>query len=213
MPLLRVLWIILLALFAFVTLALWWPVMLSVEGSLALPKGAEVTLNIRFFSGLIRLKYRLKANLYEKPPLHVLLYHGKEEPRVLWRPGQEPGPKKKPRTKRMALPLREIWRHVDIRRLRITGELGIKDDAFYTAMLSGLLSSTLQAGLIAVCADKKNSEIVIDIAPQFSGDSLRLNLEGIAGCSPIHIISAILIWHLKNRKGQATVWHILSKTS
>ena len=175
----HVLWIILLAIVGLLLLALVWPISLHVEGVLTLPRGAEATARLLFFSGLFRLTYRIKANLYEKPPLHVLLFHGKESPRVLWRPGQE----KKPRTKRMELPLRQIWRHVRIRRLNITGALGVKDDAFYTALLSGMLSSLLQATLAAGCGGK-DAAPAIDIAPDFSGGRLLLNLEGIASCPP-----------------------------
>lgn len=204
----HILWIILLALLGLVLLAIWWPVMLHVEAALSLPKGAEVTARIRFFSGLFTLTYRIKANLYEKPPLHILLYQGEEAPRVLWRPGQEES-----RAGRMKLPFRKIWRHVRVKRLRVTGSLGVRDDAFYTALLSGLASSLLQVGLAVAFSHKSGPEPVVDIAPDFNGDCLLLNLEGIAGCPPVHIMNAILIWHLKNRKGQATVWHILSRTS
>lgn len=200
--------IIVLSLLAIILLALWWPVRLDVQAQLDMPRRAQVTLLIRFFSGLVRLRYKLEANLLSEPSLTLLLYQGEEAPRVLWRPGQS-----RPRTQRMGLPFRKIWRHVRLKRLWLLGELGIRDDAFWTVIFTGTLCAALQSLLVAACADKEQSALDVRVLPDFTGDRLRLNLEGIADCPPIHIISAIMIWHLKNRKGQATVWHILSKTS
>lgn len=204
--------IILLLLLLLIAVALWWPVELTLAAALAMPRGAEVKLQIRFFHGLIRLNYRLRANLYEEPPLHVLLFHGEEKPRVLWKPGR-PKKDKRPKEGRMKLPFERIWRHIRIKKLQAGVEVGVKDDAFLTVLFTGLLSSALQALYAVVGSEKKDAPLEMKLTPDFSKDSFRLNLEGIACCPPVHIISAILIWHLKNRKGQATVWRILSKTS
>lgn len=204
--------IILLLLLLLIAIALWWPVELTLAAALTLPRGAEVKLQIRFFHGLIRLKYRLRANLYEDPPLHVLLYHGEEAPRVLWKPGKQKK-EKRPKEGRMGLPFERIWRHIRIKKLQADIEIGIKDDAFLTVLFTGLLSSFLQASYAFAGAEKRDAPLELHLMPAFSKDRFRLNLEGIACCPPVHIISAILIWHLKNRKGQATVWRILSKTS
>ncbi len=204
--------IILLLMLLLIAVALWWPVELTLTAALTLPRGAEVKLQIRFFHGLFRLKYRLRANLYEEPPLHVLLYHGEEEPRVLWKPGR-PKKERRPKEGRMKLPLERIWRHIRIKKLQAGVEIGIRDDAFLTMLFTGLVSSLLQALYASAGAEKRDAPLELHLTPEFSKDSFRLNLEGIACCPPVHIISAILIWHLKNRKGQATVWRILSKTS
>ncbi|HWR22344.1 MAG TPA: hypothetical protein VN366_02610 [Feifaniaceae bacterium] len=204
--------IILLLLLLLIVVALWWPVELTFAAKLIMPRGAEVKLQVRFFHGLIRLNYRLRANLYDKPALHVLLYQGKEKPRILWKPDQ-PKKEKKPKEGRMKLPFQEIWRHIRIKKLRAGVEVGVKDDAFLTVLFTGFLSSFLQASYAAAGAGKRDAPLEMNLTPDFSKDSFRLNLEGIACCPPVHIISAILIWHLKNRKGQATVWRILSKTS
>lgn len=203
---------ILLLLLLLIAVALWWPVELTLAAALTLPRGAEVKLQVRFFHGLIRLKYRLRANLYEEPPLHVLLYQGEEAPRVLWKPGKLKK-EKRPKEGRMKLPFARIWRHIRIKKLQAGVEIGVKDDAFLTVLLTGLFSSFLQASYAAAGTEKRDAPLELHLTPEFSKDSFRLNLEGIACCPPVHIISAILIWHLKNRKGQATVWRILSKTS
>jgi hypothetical protein len=113
----------------------------------------------------------------------------------------------------MQLPLHVVWRHIRLDKLHVTGELGIKDDAFWTVLFAGALCALLQTAMVYACAEKKQSALEVRISPSFSMDCLRLNLEGIAGCPPIQIIIAITMWHLKNRKGQKAVWHILSKTS
>lgn len=202
------LWIILLILLAVVGIALCYPVRLLLKASLEAPKAVAADLELQFFSGLFRLQYRLEATFLQEPYLTVRLFHGEESPRVLWRLGQ-----KKARAKRMGLPLNEVWRHIRLDKLHISGELGIRDDAFWTVLFACALCALLQSAMVYVCAEKKQSALEVRIAPAFTMDCLRLNLEGIAGCPPIHIISAIMIWHLKNRKGQKAVWHILSKTS
>lgn len=202
------LFIILLILLGTVAFTVIYPVRLFVQAGLEAPKGGEIYFELQFFSGLFKLKYKLEINILREPYLTVRLYHGEEAPRVLWRAGE-----KKARTKRMNLPLKEVWRHVRLRKLHVSGELGISDDAFWTVMFSGVLFAVLQSLLVYACAEKEPSALQVKVVPAFSTDCLRLNLEGIAGCPPIHIISAILIWHLKNRKGQKAVWRILSKTS
>lgn len=201
-------WIIILSILTVIIVALYWPVRLDLQAKMDMPRRAQATLHILFFSGLVQLKYKLEANLLSEPSLTLLLYHGEEAPRVLWRPGQS-----RPRTQRMDFPLRNIWRHVRLKRLWLLGELGIRDDAFWTVILSGALCAALQSLLVAACAEKEQTAIDVRVLPDFTKSSLRLNLEGIADCPPIHIISAIMIWHLKNRKGQKAIWHILSKTS
>ena len=200
--------IVLLILLGVVVLAVSYPVRLYVQAGLEAPKGGDINFELQFFSGLFRLKYKLEINILREPYLTVRLHHGEETPRVLWRVGQ-----KKARTKRMNLPLQEVWQHVRLHKLHVDGELGIYDDAFWTVMFSGVLFAILQSVLVYTCAEKDPSALQVKVMPAFSTDCLRLNLEGIAGCPPIHIISAILIWHLKNRKGQKAVWRILSKTS
>ena len=202
------LWIVVLVLLALIGIALCYPVRLLLKASLEAPKIVAADLELRFFNGLVRLRYRFEATILQEPYLTVRLYHGEEAPRVLWRLGQ-----KKARTKRMRLPLNEIWRHIRLDRLHITGELGIRDDAFWTVLFAGALCALLQSVMVYACAEKKQSVLEVRITPAFTMDCLRLNLEGIAGCPPIHIIIAIMVWHLKNRKGQKAVWHILSKTS
>lgn len=202
------LWIVALLLLAAIGIALCYPVRLLLKANLEAPKAVAADLELQFFSGLFRLQYRLEATLLREPYLTIRLFHGKEAPRVLWRLGQ-----KKARTKRMGLPLNKVWRHIRLDKLHISGELGIRDDAFWTVLFAGALCALLQSAMVYVCAEKKQSALEVRIAPAFTMDCLRLNLEGIAGCPPIHIISAIMIWHLKNRKGQKAVWHILSKTS
>lgn len=202
------LWIVALLLFSVIGVALCYPVRLLLKANLEAPKVVAANLEIRFFSGLFRLRYRLEVTLLREPYLTVRLYHGEEAPRVLWRLGQQ-----KARTRRMRLPLHEIWRHIRLDRLYISGELGIRDDAFWTVLFAGALCALLQSVMVYACAEKKQSALEVRIAPAFTMDCLRLNLEGIAGCPPIHIIIAIMIWHLKNRKGQKAVWHIQSKTS
>lgn len=201
------LWIIVLLL-AVVGIALCYPVRLLLKANLEAPKIVVADLEVQFFSGLCRLRYRLEVTLLQDPYLTVRLYHGEEAPRILWRLGQ-----KKARTKRMKFPLNEIWRHVRLEKFHVTGELGIRDDAFWTVLFAGALCALLQSALVYACAEKNQSTLEVRIAPAFTMDCLRLKLEGIAGCPPIHIIIAIMIWHLKNRKGQKAVWHILSKTS
>ena len=204
--------IILLLLLLLIVVVLWWPVELMLWAALTMPRGAEVKLEIRFLHGVFRLRYRLCANLFDEPPLTVLLYHGKEAPRVLWKPGKQPK-KKKPKEGRMKLPFERIWRHIRIKKIQASGEIGVKDDAFLTVLFTGILCSSAQALYAAAGSNKRDAPLELKFAPDFAKDNFRLNLEGIACCPPVHIISAILIWHLKNRKGQATVWRILSKTS
>ncbi len=193
---------------ALLAAALIWPVRLKVNLRLDMPRGAKAQINICFYGGLFRLSYLLEANLLKKPSLFVFINKGSEEPRIIWRPGQG-----SPREGRMKFPLKSIWEHVLLKRLYINGEIGVKDDAFLAVMLAGASSVALQCVLFACCAAEFHKALSIKILPDFTKDIFNLKLEGIADCPPIHIISAIVIWHLKNRKGQMAAWRILSKTS
>lgn len=200
--------IFILAFAALLAAALIWPVRLSVNLRLNMPEGAKAQIKIRFYGGLFHLAYMLEANLLKKPSLFVFINKGDEKPRVVWRPGLH-----SPREGRMKLPLKNIYEHVLIKRLHISGEIGVKDDAFLAVMLTGAFSVALECVLLACCAAEFYKGLSVKVLPNFTKDIFSLNLEGIADCPPIHIISAILIWHLKNRKGQKAAWHILSKTS
>ncbi len=184
-----------------------WPVRLTVCVDIDMPRGAEGELEICFLGGIVRLEYGLECNVLE-PSRFLLLNKKGKEPRVLLRLGQ------KKQAKRVAFPVKQILPHVRVRRLRVSGEVGLRQDAFYTAMLTGVLSLLCQhIWLLFINGKKRYEENCICIRPAFNESCLRLNLEGIVLCAPIHIIIAIIFYGSKNRKGQKTAWRILSKTS
>jgi hypothetical protein len=176
------------------------------QANLEARKPLRQTLNYSFLAAYIVCVTGWRLPFCRAIPDGQAVSRGRIAPRFV-----EIGPKEGAR-KRMGLPLNEVWRHVRLDKLHISGELGIRDDAFWTVLFAGALCALLQSAMVYVCAEKKQSALEVRIAPAFTMDCLRLNLEGIAGCPPIHIISAIMIWHLKNRRGKG-VWHILSKTS
>lgn len=201
---------ILLAVLGLVALALWWPVYVGVEAELLGLDRAELRLQLRFFSGLIRLKLCFSFHILKAPTLRLYRI-SKKGRKELWALGQ---PQKKPEKAlgKNGVPISEIWAHTRVKRLHVSGELGVRDDAFFTVMLAGALTNALTMTALALLKDKSDPPPDCFIHPNFEEDRLRLKLEGIAGCPPIHIISAIVLWNWKNRKGQKTVWNTQSKT-
>lgn len=198
--------ILLLAILLLALLLLLWPV--RVDIALGMESQPRLTgwLRIRFLSGLFSLRYSIALNLTQ-PACFLVLTRKGAEPTVLLRLGE----KKQPG--RFGFPIRQVWKHMKLRKLKLHGALGIPQDACATALLTGLLATAVQSLFIALTYYKGQEALDIRITPDFNNPCFRLNLEGIALCMPIHIISAILIYGSKNRKGKTTAWHILSKTS
>lgn len=198
--------VLLAVLLAGICLLLFWPVRMDCWIKMESSPHLTGELYIRFLSGLLRLQYTIEVNIMEPARFLVLTRKG-GEPRVLWRPGEKRQPG------RFGFPIRQVWEHMKLNKLKLYGALGIQEDAFATAMLAGLFATTLQNLLIVLTYHKGQEAIEFSILPDFTKACFRLNLEGIALCQPIHIISAILIYGSKNRKGKLVAWRILSKTS
>lgn len=201
-----VLLVLLAVLLAGICLLLFWPVRVDCWVKMESEPHLTGKLAIRFLSGLFRLQYTIEINIME-PARFLVLTRKSGEPRVLWRPGE----KKQPG--RFGFPIQQVWEHTKLRKLKLYGALGVQEDAFATAMLTGLYATTLQNLLIVLTYHKGQEALEVSILPDFTKACFRLNLEGIALCRPIHIISAILIYGSKNRKGKLAAWRILSKTS
>lgn len=200
------LWIIPALLIAVLLLALFWPVRLHVSGCLDNAPELRIHLHIRFFSGLISLKYALHIHFIEPARMVEFGREGKL-PKVIWGPGR------KSRPSRITWPVKQIWEAVRLKWLRVRGELGISSDACKTALLTGALAASLQSILLVLTVRKDQSDLAVNIAPAFHQSCLRLKLESIATAMPIHIMSVIFVYRLTNRKGKQAAWRILSKTS
>ncbi|MDL2257708.1 hypothetical protein LJC42_00930 [Eubacteriales bacterium OttesenSCG-928-K08] len=199
---------ILLLLIFLALLLLLWPARLKIKCDANLFLDVRADFCAGFLSGLVHYTYRVRMNILKEPVLTLWRYK-KNETKLLFKAGAQ----KEQSRETVQFPLERIWNHLRLKKLSISGEVGIKEDAFVTVMLTGAISSLLNAGLFVLCREKDQSAISINITPDFKADSFRLNLEGIASCAPIHIIIAIVLWEIENRKGKKAVWRILSKTS
>jgi hypothetical protein len=199
----------LLVLLAVLALILMWPVRVEFDLRLDITRGADGKLRLRFLSGLFVLRYMLEIN-----PDHlrrfIVFYREGEDENVVYRPGRA----EKPRDVGwLTLPIRRIWGHVRVKKLCITGTLGIGHDAFHTAMLAGAVGVALQSCALVALQNGNPAVARVYIAPAFNQSCFRINLESITAANPIHIITAIIIYGRRNRKGKRAAWRILSKTS
>lgn len=165
---------------------------------------ADIRFHILHF---IRPKLRFRLHILKSPAFTLYLLHGKRE-RMLLALLKKPA-----RAKRIELPLSILWDHLHIRAVTIEGELGMIENAAATALLCGALISLLTITWSFLNKEKDAPVLDIRFLPNFQRNCFRLNLEGIAGLSPIHIIIAIVLWRSKSRKVQKKKWRILSKTS
>lgn len=199
-------WIALIILAGLVTLILCWPVRVEAQFDFALPRGGEGRIVLRFLSGLVRLPFRLELNLRESERFLLFAYKDRDW-RVLYAPG---GERKPPKWK---LPLKKVWETIRVKKFCLKGELGIEEDAFLTAMLAGALGVLLQCAALILTVDKNQSGVYASVKPAFDQNCLRMNFEGIFGSLPVQIISIVIFFSVKHRKGREAAWHILSKTS
>lgn len=176
------------------TLALFWPQRIEISMQMDLPRGAEGGVGLILFSGLFALKYKLEFNLLE-PKRFLMFYKEGELPKTVWRPGEIRLVKSK-----VKFSIKSLAKSIDIKQLNIAGSLGIREDAFYTAMLSGALNIFLKQLAIFSGAQKQLDVVRIDVRPEFNHTCLRINLAGIAIFNLIHIISAIIAGYLDSRK-------------
>lgn len=159
-----------------------------------LPRGAEGDVGIILFSGLVALKYKLELNLLE-PKRFLMFFKEGELPKTVWRPGEIRLVKS-----RVKFSIKSLAKSIDIKQLNIAGSLGIREDAFYTAMLSGALNLFLKQIAIFSGIQKELDVVRIDVKPEFNHTCLRINLAGIAIFNLIHIISAIITGYFDGGK-------------
>lgn len=178
--------IVILSLLGLVAALLLWPLRLRARAQFALPEGGEGALEIWFFSGLVKWTLRYELHAFRAPEFS--LFRVKRKRRVLlWTLGQ---PKKQKEKK--PFPFRELWAHVRVKSVKLDGALGISEDAFATAMLAGAVSIAVN-GVLAALLYEKHACVQASVLPDFQQTCLRLNLESIAECMPIHIITAYLL--------------------
>ena len=82
--------------------------------------------------------------------------------------------------------LPSLWEAASIKRLYITGELGVAGDGARTVIIAGIMR---ELGL-AACALSGAGDICADISPVLERDAFCINLEGIAQIIPAQIIFA-----------------------
>ncbi len=178
---------------------------------LSLPAGVSLTAHLEFLSGgpievcftglygLVRLNFRFRLNILREPV--ITLYWNKRtgEMRRVWDLWHKLLPKNKTGLwSKWAI--KAIWDHMAIKKFRISGHVGIRDDAFATVMLAGAVSEALSIVLHCLLGEK-GKPLRVGLMPTFTKTRFRLNLEGIGRWFPIQIIVAVLMRRLRTRKG------------
>jgi len=171
----------------------------------------EVVLQIQSFQGLIKLEYRFRLHFSREPRWSLLWYKENGDVKVLFRLA-ELFVRKEKKNDGAKWMFYEIVKYADWKKIKIDGSVGVKDDAFASALLSGALGEIIRAGLLYLLRNREQDVTSVCIAPDFKRDRLRINLECIAAFVPIQIITTILIWKTTVKEGQRKSCHIPLKT-
>lgn len=108
---------------------------------------------------------------------------------------------KKSKKRRTAITwLFDNMKWLKIKKFDVTGTVGIADNAFYTAMLTGLLRSVLDNSARILLPAVGKDAIKIEIMPVFNKNAFRINMEGILIISLLQIIG--VYFKNKVRKGR-----------
>ncbi len=205
------LWL-LLGVIAAILLLLCCPVRVRLNGHAALPAGGMITLEIKAVFGLLFQDYRFSLHLLRSPYISLLWHKRTGEVRVVWDLGHTLLPKN--RTGRWSkLILKSVGRHLHLKKFRVTGQVGIREDAFWTAMLTGAIGQAIYGYFLYLFNERQQPAVEVALLPNYTTTCFRLNLEGIGNWIPIQIISAVLFRRLLHKKGEKTACHIPLKTS
>jgi hypothetical protein len=115
---------------------------------------------------------------------------------------------KKKNQKRQVSLLPLILRIVRIQRLHLGVTLGLADDPALSVLLCGILQKLLQTAVYAVTVSTKiirtNVKADVSCRPDFTADTLRVDLECMASAVPAHIIVAACVKRQSKHKGAMT---------
>ncbi len=115
---------------------------------------------------------------------------------------------KKKNQKRQVSLLPLILRIVRIQRLHLGVTLGLADDPALSVLLCGILQKLLQTVVYAVTVSTKiirtNVKADVSCRPDFTADTLRVDLECMASAVPAHIIVAACVKRQSKHKGAMT---------
>jgi len=182
---------------ALLALALFAPLRARLRGSAALPEGGMLLLEVSALFGLIHYRFRFALNALRRPTLSILWHKDTGEVRVIWDLSHWLMPRNTTGKKSNFL-LHAALKHLRLTRFDIGGSLGIEGDPFATAMLAGIFGEALHLFFLRVFNEKQQGMVRVAILPDFEGNALRLNLEGIGAVPPVQIIGAILL-HLRGK--------------
>lgn len=140
-----------------------------------LDSAAYIRFELRFFFGLFRLRFE---RYMEKNDLWAWSAFLENDPLLR---ALRPKGKKKHRKK----PLLRPWDGARVASLSLYALCGVENEAFIATMLAG----TAQAALCALCACY-GIPSEIQVRPDFSASTCRLNLESILELRPGQIIAA-----------------------
>lgn len=103
------------------------------------------------------------------------------------------GQKKKDKKNKYAVALRRaLITAANAKRFEITGEIGIKDNAYASIVSAGVIEIILRNILIIavpeIFAKDSDNELCISFYPNMNGSAFSLNLEGLLEIRPIKLI-------------------------
>jgi len=193
-------------------------ILMIVAGVLCIPINARLTAYTTLQNGVIRLevgwlfgawkiRHRFYIRLLQTPVLTLLWENRQGEMRKVWDLSHTLLPKD--RSGRWSkLLLKSVGRHLRLKKFHIRGHVGIEDDAYLTALLSGAVGMTVYGYFLYRFNQWQRPKVQVDVLPAFYKTCFRLNLEGIAHCIPLQIISAVILRRIQSKKGELS--HVTS---
>lgn len=105
--------------------------------------------------------------------------------------------KSKKNTKRIPVKIeldeiKALYDRIAIEKLLISGRIGIKDDAFLTVMLNGIIKILLDIFFFYIKNSRPELTHGVAFMPVFGSDEFRIKLEGIFAITPLQIIGIII---------------------
>lgn len=182
---------------ALLAAALFGPLKARLRGSVAWPEGGMLLLEVTALFGLLHYRFRFSLHLLRRPSLSILWHKETGEVRVIWDLSHTLLPKNRS-GKRSGVLLKVALSHMRLKRFDLGGAVGIEGDACLTALLAGALGQALYFYFFGLFEAHQREAVRVALQPDFSGDALRLNLEGIASVLPVQIIDVALL-HLAAR--------------
>ena len=132
----------------------------------------RIYVDIRFFYRIIKKSMIIKLQFTAVNGLRIMLFRQNGTFSMIF-------PKKRKKRRTAITWLLDNMKWLKIKKFDVTGTVGIADNAFYTAMLTGLLRSVLDNSARILLPAVGKDAIKIEIMPVFNKNAFRINMEGI----------------------------------